>query len=198
MPGRVKGVLFVDYVRMLRARPDEGWRARLLPEDLPYLEHTIDPEGWYPMATFERLGLCILDAVAHNDLERVRQWGRASVAHVAHTVEGVIVPGDARESLMRLHAFRRSFFDFEALAILSICDGSAEVQMSYGMSPEAEEAACVQTQGFFERLIELADGEPFSVRFMDRAWRGDGRTVLHLSWRSAFHPPAPAEGGRAR
>ena len=34
---RVKGILFVDYVRMLRAHKGVDWSARLPAEDVPYL-----------------------------------------------------------------------------------------------------------------------------------------------------------------
>lgn len=183
MPGSVKGVLFVDYVRMLRAHRDKSWRRYLQPADLPFLEQTIDPAAWYPMETFERFGIAILHAVAGGDLELVRQWGRASAAHVAGTVEHVVVPDDPRESLMRFQVFRRSFFDFEALVMLQISDTSADVQLGYGMSEVAEEAAAIQTLGFFEGLVELAEGDSVEASFCERSWRGDPRTVLRLSWR---------------
>jgi hypothetical protein len=183
--GRVKGVLFVDYVRMLRAHRDRSWNQYLAPEDAPYLELIVDPAGWYPMATFERLGLAILHTIAEGDLALVREWGRASVAHVAGTVEHVVVPEDPRESLMRFFVLRRSFFDFEALSMLEVSDRSATVQIQYGMSPLAEEAAAVQTSGFFEGLVELADGVGIQAYLTERSWHGHPRTVLSLSWLTA-------------
>ena len=183
--GRVKGVLFVDYVRMLRAHRDRSWKQYLAPEDAPYLEQLVDPAGWYPMGTFERLGLAILHTIAEGDLGLVREWGRASVAHVAGTVEHVVVPEDPRESLMRFFVLRRSFFDFEALSMLEVSDRSATVQIQYGMSPRAEEAAAVQTMGFFEGLVELADGVEIQAAFTECSWRGETGTVLSLSWQAA-------------
>jgi hypothetical protein len=180
--GRVKGVLFVDYVRMLRAHRNRSWNQHVLPEDEPFLEQTVDPAAWYPMATFERLGLAILDTIAEGDLDLVRLWGRASAAHVAGTVEDVVVPEDPRESLMRFFVLRQSFFDFEALSMLELSDGSAALQIQYGMSPLAEQAAAVQTLGFFEGLVELADGVSIKASLTERSWHGDARTVLSLSW----------------
>ena len=57
---RVKGTLFVDYVRMLRSRREMDWSKHLTAVDLGYLVQRIDPDGWYPMETFERMGLAIL------------------------------------------------------------------------------------------------------------------------------------------
>src|SRR5215813_6504879 len=157
MARNVKGVLFVDYVRMLRAHRDESWVQYLEPGDLVFLEQHIDPDGWYPMDVFERMGVAILKTVAGEDLEMVRRWGRLTAASVAGTVEGIVVPGDPRESLMRFQVYRRSFFDFDTLRVLQIDDGLADLEVAYGMSPLAEEAASFQTMGFFEGFIELAD-----------------------------------------
>src|SRR5688572_15065875 len=115
MPGHVKGVLFVDYVKMLRAHRGRTWHEFLEPEDLPYLHQTIDPDGWYPMESFERLGIAIFQVIAEGDLGLVRDWGSASVVRIVHLNEHVLAEGDPRESLMRFCVLRRSLFDFEAV-----------------------------------------------------------------------------------
>jgi hypothetical protein len=182
MAGQVKGVLFGDYVRMLRAFGGREWETCLQPEDVVLLEQRIDPSGWYPMATFERLGLAILNLVAGGDLEVVREWGQRSVAHVAGTVDQLVVPGDPRESLMRFQVFRRTFFDFEALAVLELSDGSAALKVDYGMSAVAEEAASVQTLGFFVGLLQLAGGTSVRGELTEKSWKGDASTLLSLLW----------------
>ena len=45
----VRGVLFLDYVRMLKAHKGVEWDAILAPEDAPYLKQQIDTTAWYPM-----------------------------------------------------------------------------------------------------------------------------------------------------
>jgi hypothetical protein len=182
MSRRVRGVLFADYVRMLRAHPGALREADLADEDRRLIEPMIDASGWYPLETFERLGLAILKTVAGGDLNRVREWGRSSMTHVAGAVDQLVVPGDPRESLMRFQVFRRTFFDFEALTVLQVWDGSAELQIGYGMGPAAEEAASVQTLGFFVGLIEAAGGLGVRGFFTDKAWEGAPQTVLNLAW----------------
>jgi DNA-binding response OmpR family regulator len=53
-----------------------------------------DVSAWYPMETFERLGLAVLNTVAAGDLNRVRAWGQGSAAHVLSTMNELVVPGD--------------------------------------------------------------------------------------------------------
>jgi hypothetical protein len=187
MARSVKGVLFADYVRMLRAHRDKSWTEYLKPGDAEFVERHIDPAGWYPMETFERMGIAILKTVAGDDLELVRRWGRFTAASVAGTVDGIVVPDDPRESLMRFQVYRRSFFDFDSLRVLQIDDGLAELEVDYGMSALAEEAASFQTMGFLEGFIELADGTSIQGRFLERRWAGAPRPVRRIVWESA--PP---------
>ena len=52
----VRGVLFLDYVRMLRSQKAVDWAQHMTPEDAAYLATKIEPDAWYPMTTFERFG----------------------------------------------------------------------------------------------------------------------------------------------
>jgi hypothetical protein len=182
MARRVKGVLFVTYVRMVRGNKGLPWAAHLLPEDQPYLQQRIEDGAWYPMETFERLGLAILRLVATGNLTLVRSWGRLSAVEMAGAFEDLIVPGDPRETLMRIQVVRRTFFDFETVTVLELDDTAAMLEMGYGMSPAAEEAAAMQALGFFEGLVELSDGRVSEAALAERAWAGDPRTVLRLAW----------------
>jgi len=188
MVRHVKGSLFLDYVRMLKLRKDVDWRSHLAPEDLPYLEQQIDTAGWYPMATFERFGLAILEMIADGDLEAVRVWGQITVRTVALRQPGSLVENDPRESLMRFHVLRRTLFDFEAATVIRVQDNEVCLQIAYQMSPAAEEAASYQTMGFFEGLVELAGGTEVKARFAEKSWLGGKTTTLVVSW----SPPARA------
>ncbi len=194
MSRQVKGSLFVDYVRMVKARADVDWRAHLAPDDLPHLEQRIEPGAWYPMATFERLGLAILKAIAGGDVQAARAWGRRSVEPLATMQPGLLVEKDPRESLMRFQVYRRTFFDFEAATVTVLHDTEVRLRIAYGMSPLAEEAASYQAMGFFERLVELAGGLAVTARFAEESWRGAATTTLVLNWKLPTPSGAPRRG----
>ena len=172
---RVKGTLFVDYVRMLRRRGDVDWSQHLEAVDIGYLVRRIDADAWYPMETFERMGVAILAEIAQGNLDAVRIFGRVSIDRLCVTYPNLIAQGDPRDTLMRFQVLRRSFFDYAALDIGSISDGEASIVVSYGMGPRAEEAASWQTLGFFERLLEAAGASGVKARFALRSWTGDSR-----------------------
>jgi len=182
MERRVKGSLFLDYVRMMRSRKDVDWTRYLEAEDVPYLATRIHPEGWYPMDTFARFGLAILDEIAHGDTFLARAWGRMSLDSLATLYDGLLVPGDPRESLMRLFVLRGSFFDFDAVSVPQLTDTHATVHVHYGMTARAEEAASFQTMGFFGRLVELAGGLGVLTEFTHRSWEGDETTTFIVDW----------------
>jgi hypothetical protein len=179
---RVKGVLFADYVRMIRAAKGLDWASRLGAEDLAYVDETIDPAGWYPMEVFERMGNAILALVAKNQLALVRVWGRLSADDLRAKEPLLVAAGDPVETLRRFRVLRSTYFDFEALSLTELFDDQAQVEIAYHMGMPAEEAAAIQTLGFFERLLEASGARNVQARFASRCWTGDERTLLDLKW----------------
>jgi hypothetical protein len=179
---QVRGVLFSDYVRMMRGQKGVDWSGHLQPEDLPYLKERIEPNEWYPMATFERLGNAILKVVAQNDLKAVKMWGRFQVDQLRVAQPTLVAPRDPVETLTRFRILRSTYFDFEALTIPMLHDDEAHITIAYYMGMPAEEAASLQTLGFFERLLELSGASGLHARFKQRSWAGDPRTLLELRW----------------
>jgi hypothetical protein len=184
---RVKGTLFVDYVRMLRGRKDIDWAQHLMPADVSYLVRRIEPGDWYPMESFERMGLAILAEIAAGDVQTVRAFGRLSTDWLVQQHPTLIAPGDPRDSLMRFQVLRRGFFDYPALELTSVSDGEATLRVSYGMSPPAEEAASWQTLGFFERLLDVAGASEVEAWFSARSWAAE----VQLRWKDPVSSPPP-------
>lgn len=180
----VRGILFVDYVRMLRAQKAVDWRQHLAAEDIVFLSMKIDPEAWYPMATFERMGNHILRTVANGEMFPVQLWGRYSAAKLHEANPSLLAPNDPIETLNRFRVLRETFFDFDALAVPMLLDDEANIVIRYYMGMPAEEAACHQTMGFFEGLLELAGAKDVHASFRERSWANALRTLLVVRWRS--------------
>jgi hypothetical protein len=185
---QVRGVLFVDYVRMLRSQKAVDWNQYLAAEDLPYLQMHIEPGQWYPMTTFERMGNAILAKVTRGELFPVQLWGRYSAAQLRTANPMLLAPNDPPETLSRFRVLRQTFFDFDALEVPLLHDDEAHIVVRYHMGMPAEEAAAYQTMGFFEGLLELAGAKDVRSAFQDRSWDGDPRTLLVIRWT----PPRPA------
>ena len=187
--GNVRGVLFLDYVRMLRSQKAVDWSQHLPPEDVAYLSTKIEPQAWYPMATFERLGNEILRHVARGELFPVQLWGRYSAAQLRTAHPALLAPNNPIETISRFRVLRATFFDFTALEVPMLHDHAAHVVIHYHMGMPAEEAAAIQTLGFFEGLLELAGARDVHARFAEKSWAGDPRTMLELRWQAPRVPP---------
>ncbi len=167
---------------MVRGRKDVDWSRHLLEDDLQVLARPIDVQGWYPMSTFEALGLAILAELAKGQQEGVRMWGRFQVASARQAFPELLVPGEPRETLMRFRVLSRAFFDYGAVDVLDVEEGAATVAIAYGMGALAEETASTQSLGFLEGLLEAAGAREVVGRFASRSWAGDERTSIALTW----------------
>lgn len=178
----VRGSFYGEYVRMIRRRKNVDWKHVLPTEDIHLVFSHIESEAWYPMASFERLGVAILSHLEGATLEAVRMWGRFSGDQFAAVNPTLIARGDPVESLMRLKVQRSTLFNFPAFDIPTLTDGHALVAITYRMGPVAEEAACYQTMGFCEEVLSLAGATDVEARFLERAWTGQARTLMSLDW----------------
>lgn len=163
-------------------RKDVDWSRLLAPSDLSFLVQKIERTGWYPMESFERMGLAILSEITGGDVEPARAWGSVSVDGISLLHPELIVTGDVRETLMRVQVFRSGFFDFPAVELPEISDEHARVDVQYGMCASAEEAATYQTLGFFARLLEIAGARTPRAELVARAWERAPVSQIALSW----------------
>lgn len=172
---------------MIRRRKDVDWMSQLRVEDLALVQQRITPDTWYPMASFERLGLAILANFEGAGLDGVRLWGSYSAHQFVRDNPMLLAENDPVETLMRLRVQRATLFDFPAFDVPTLIDGHAVVTMSYGMGATAEEAACHQTLGFCESMVSLAGGQNVRGALGELSWLGTALTTLVLDW----EPPRP-------
>lgn len=179
---QVKGVLFVDYVRMIRGRKDIDWTRYLSAAELDWVKRPIDVAAWYPMSVFESLGTAILDVFATGSLELARMWGHQSVELLVDDNPLLWAPHNPVETLNRVRVLRSTYFDFEAVQFAMVLEDELLLVVNYQMGARAEEAACHQTFGFFEALLGRAGGTDIVCDFLERSWAGDARTAISYRW----------------
>ena len=185
--GNVKGVLFADYVRMLRMRKDIDWSQSLDAQDLGFVLGRVALDGWYPMDVFERLGNAILTHIADGQLGQVRLFGRVTVDPLIADQPFLLAKDDPIETVNRFRGLRATWFDFDALQVPLLLDDECEIHVGYGMGQTAEEAAVWQTVGFFERLLEVSGAKDVKPSFHGKSWLGQTPTTrVQFHWQSRF------------
>lgn len=180
---KVQGSLFLDYVRMLKSKKDVDWSECLLSRDMGFLAAEIKPEEWYPFETYERMGMAILAQIAENDMELVRLFGQTEVASLNKLYPQLVAKGDPRESLMRLHVLRRSFFSFEAMNIAAMHGNYAKIRIDWKMCRCAEEAACMQLLGILQGMLQMSGAGDIKASFSSKSWEGYPDTILEVNWK---------------
>lgn len=152
-------------------------------DDLALLDALIDPAGWYPMESFERMGDAILHEIAAGQLEAVRMWGRFQTDAILRIHPHLVSSGSPAETLARFQVLRQGFFDYDAVDLPEVLACAARITIAYGMGVVAEEAACHQAMGFFERMVEVAGGSGIYATFRRRGWVEGPPTEISISWR---------------
>ncbi|MGH9457612.1 MAG: hypothetical protein ACRD2J_08240 [Thermoanaerobaculia bacterium] len=183
MPREVRGVLFADPVRMIRAAKQVDWNERLSPQDLQWLSKRIDPEGWYPIDAYERLALAVLEEIARGDFAAVRAWGREMADAVANLEPRLLATGDPRELFMRFQLLRQALFNFPAVEVVALREGAALLELRFGLGASAEEAAAANALGLLEALLEASGAAGVAVSLQSRSWQGEGPTRIAVGWK---------------
>jgi hypothetical protein len=183
MTKHVKGTLFLDYVRMIKSRKDVDWDKYLTPADRELMKGMILPSQWYPLDSYQRMGLAVLREIAGGKMELVRLWGRLSVDELCKTYKNMVHEGEPLETMKTFQALRRRLLDFEGLA--AEVKGPNRVQITVDVPFDdkfGDEAAAFQMMGSFERLLELSGIKNIKSQFVAKAWEGAPRTLIELSW----------------
>lgn len=185
----MRGVLYVDYVRMIR-RQLPAWRSTLDPACVAALDRIVDVDGWYPMEDFERLGLAILDHVVGGEHDSIRLWGRQTVQALLGFLPDLQASAPD-EAVRRMQPYLSSLFDFPVMSLESVGAAGAVLRVSYFMGPRAEEAATWQAIGFFEELVVASGGRAASGSLLTRAWSGAPSTTFAITWSTTAPSPRP-------
>jgi len=180
---KVRGTIFVDYVRMIKSRKEIDWSEHLLPDDMVYLHRKIRNDEWYPFSTFERMGLAIINTIARGDFDAVRKWGQFLTRKLVEIHESLLRKNDPMETIMRFQILRGSFFDFDPIHIQNISPFYVKFEMNFGMSEIAEKAATYQLLGYLEILLDLAGAKDVKYEFSKMKWENSPYTILEMFWK---------------
>lgn len=183
MAKHVKGVLFLDYVRMIRKRKEVDWDRYLTAEDRDVLARMILPSQWYPLETYQRCGVAVLHEIAAGDVQVVRSWGRQSMDELIKIYKNLIKSDDALDSLKKFQVLRSRFFDFEAVQVKPGEGKKVEIKVDTSFGGVADEAYAYQMLGSFERFLELSGAKNIQHRFLQKAWEGAADSVIELGWK---------------
>ena len=181
---QVKGILFLDYVRMLKAHKASSGAAFLDPTDLalPATDDRRRPPGirWRRSSGWATRSCASSRAAT---LVSVQLWGRFSASQLHAANPMLLAAGRSGRDAQSVSRPARDVLR------LRRARGAAAPRRRGADRRSATTWACspkkpprYQTMGFFEGLLELAGAQGDRPRgFAQRSWDGDSRTRLDLS-----------------
>ncbi|HUT55677.1 MAG TPA: hypothetical protein VM658_19965 [bacterium] len=152
----VKGSVVIDYVRMVRATPDQPWDRYLLPEDMALIKQMVLPGSWYPIGFFQRIGLAVFKLVAKENNELLRAFGKSIADRLHADHPGMVSKDKPRNTLEKYIWIQKRFYNFDAFNTEDQGPGRLLVHI-YSLPEEVGiPVYIIQISGMVERLIELS------------------------------------------
>ena len=178
----VRGSVFVDYVRMIRARPDVEWASQLADADERLLERRISDHDWYPFDALERMGGAILGEVAQWDMDRVEAWGRVTLDNLDRRYGGFVTAGAPLASLRGFSEVCPELLNFPGIQVGDLVDGSGRLIIDIPADQHVQTAAYHLMVGLITRLLGRSGAGTVRHAHRYAAWAGDPLTVIDFSW----------------
>lgn len=179
----VKGLMLLDYVKLIRARKDIKWEELLSPDDLKIINARILPMGWYPFETYRNVGKAVLNEVAKGDMKIVKLFGRSYMQNVVENIYAFLSNRkDVFEAFKGLQDIGSRFFNFAHPKFDKIGDRSLRVSIVGAPNDELVEALSNQLMGAYEFLVEKYGGKNVKTSIEKRQWKGDDITSFLIDW----------------
>lgn len=186
MANYIRGSLLKDYVRLIRKNKQVNWSQYLAPSELELIGQRIQPTQWYPLSSYQRLGSAVFRELAQSDPRTAQAFGRESLEEIAESYGPKLVKaGDPLATLQSFKTLSLRFLDFDGFDVTESGGDRVYVILEPEFGAEEIEAYSYQIMGFLERLVELTGAVGVKAAFCNRAWEGEGKTVIEVSWNPA-------------
>ena len=178
----VKGILLVDYIKMIRANPDLPWSEHLSAEDLEQANQLILPGSWYPIEFFQRIGMAVFKVVAKGNYQLIHAYGRSLAEKMNAENPGMVSKGRPRDTLRKYRAIQDRLYSFKPVETEDLGPGHLVVKTF--SKPDGPEAQVIMeiVAGTIERLIELAGGSNVKTKLLEAVWEGEDQNALEVKW----------------
>lgn len=181
MVTKVKGSMFVRFVRSIKADKTGMCESLLTDEAREVAQSLILASKWYPFSVYKSCFEAVCRVYIKSDPEAMRQWGRTYGEETMKAIYGMVF--EKTSALAGMKAFRdiaSSVYDSVKIESEMISDNEIEITVTE-FDPDFEEWYLVG-QGWIERTIELVIQEDVTSRFVERSWLGAPATVYRMKW----------------
>lgn len=184
MDRKCKGSLVLDMVKLIRAFRSEPWESYLKPEDWEIVNGMVIPTSWYPIESYQRIGLAVYQLVAKGNADVIVSFGRAAMDEL---FKGPYRPfldkNDPFAATQKFLELRKPIFNFSKMQMLKTGDKSLSVRLSeLGNFDLGLDLFLLLSGAHFVRLIELNGGQNVQLHTRQEGDHRDPVLVFDLAW----------------
>ncbi len=182
MDRKVKGTIFSEYVRMIKANKHLEWDRYLGEDEWKLVNEMILPSNWYPVESYKRMGLAVFKLLAKDDINVAWTWGRLSLEGLTKVYKNLVVANDPFESMKKFAMIQRNLASFDLIRLEKVDQNTLHIELQVFFGEEADKAYAYQMGGMLERTAELSAPSKAEVNFIKKSWEGDNNTVFEMKW----------------
>ena len=181
---KVKGVIFIDFVKGLRRLKDERLFRYLNEEDKSVVAGVIFASGWYPLETYHRVLIAFWEVLAEKNPEVAREWGKVFGTRIFENIyQDTIAVRNAAEGIQSFIFISKTFFTHAFLEEISLSHTGAQLRVVRKVeTPVADEVFFYILCGAIEKFIELAGGKNPRVSFSHKILEIQRHVIFDLHW----------------
>lgn len=181
---KVKGTIFIDFVKTLRRLKDERLYQYLTNEDREIVSGVIFASGWYPLATYHRVLVAFWEVIAEKNPAAAREWGRMFGTRVFESIyKDTITIGNVSDGVKSFIFISKTFFTHAHLEEVSLSAHHAQLRVVRKVeSPVADEVFFYILCGALERFVEMSGGSNPRVTFGQKVLEIQRHVIFDLHW----------------
>ena len=188
--GRVKGSIFLNYVRIIRANKERDWGKYLTDADLKLVFSEIMAHRWHPLDAYERIGYAIFQELAQGKMEIAWQWGRFAGEDIGKRYYHYLTRADDPlkciewTKLFVQQGYQFDQPDFQALKFETLGPNQVKILIQYDHPSKAFAPYVYQVAGTYERLVEINGGKEVKVDIVKKNIEGSNPCAeILVSWK---------------
>lgn len=180
-PSKVKGSMFITFVKAIKADKSGACEALLTDEDKEIVSKLILQASWYPFETYKNCFKAVCKVNGKNNPRVLREWGRIAGEHTMTTIYKTVLQQDDAESAINTYKhIVKSQYDSGSIEVVSSTDNEI-VWKVLDFDPDFEQWYHL-CSGWIERTIELVIKKDVRSTILERSWEGAPATVFKMSW----------------
>ena len=180
---KVKGSIFVPWVKGVRADKSGACDKYLTDEDRKLISGRILTSSWYPYETYRRCVDAVSNEIAKNDMNTIRGWGRAFVDSTYKNIyKNLFTESDPRKAMRSRQMMFRTLYDFITADLEEVSESEYTIKFN-GVEPDFKSFFAMAI-GVMERGLELSGAKGLKAEFIDKSWEGAPATRIRFLWDS--------------